>query len=224
MLPTDKDISHAKWLGNNNTALFCNNRNTVIIIFLETKGILDSGLIESLAERVKEELEYHASSLPLIICAASLAQHGLLGSMSGMDLRDVDLTSAPAEHLASLAYSVTGYVYIDNVSGCGLVTILDSVNSKELEISNQSLGSEETQALVQAMESRVEQVVLDYKVTLEIRVLMEYSGQGKCMKVWCDSDTADRYREQLRAWAKSRNWKVTGDWTGCFYIERNLVN
>ena len=131
--------------------------------------------------------------------------------MSGMDLRDVDLTSAPAEHLASLAYSVTGYVYIDNVSGCGLVTILDSVNSKELEISNQSLGSEETQALVRAMESRVEQVGLDFKVTLDIRDLMEYNGQGKCREVWCDSDTADRYKEQLRTWATSRNWEVTPD-------------
>ena len=139
--------------------------------------------------------------------------------MSGMDLRDVDLTSAPAEHLASLAYSVTGYVYIDNVSGCGLVTILDSVNSKELEISNQSLGSEETQALVRAMESRVEQVGLDFKVTLDIRDLMEYNGQGKCREVWCDSDTADRYKEQLRAWATSRNWEVTREIDDWFIIE-----
>ena len=158
----------------------------------------------------------------MITCAASLAHHGLLGSVNDIRLEDFDLNSVPAEHLASLASSMTGGVVIINVSG--LVTILDSVKSELLDIRYQSLGSEETQALVQAMESRVEQVVLDYKVTLEIRVLMEYSGQGKCMKVWCDSDTADRYREQLRAWAKSRNWKVTGDWTGCFYIERNLVN
>ena len=26
MFPSDEDISHAKWLGNNNTALFCNDR------------------------------------------------------------------------------------------------------------------------------------------------------------------------------------------------------
>ena len=35
--------------------------------------------------------------------------------------------------------------------------------------------SEETQALVRAMESRVEQVGLDFKVTLDIRDLMEYN-------------------------------------------------
>ena len=178
MLPSDEDISNAKWLGNNNTALFYNNKNTVIIIFLETKGIFDSGLIERLAERVKEGLEDDASSLPLITCAASLAHHGLLGSVWTMELHNVDLTSVPAEHMASLASSVRWGVIIENVSGCGLVTILDSVKSRGLDILNQNLGTEETQALVQAMESRVKEVWLDYKVTLDIRDLMEYNGQG----------------------------------------------
>ena len=69
------------------------------------------------------------------------------------------------------------------------------------------------------MESRVEEVRLNYKVTLDIRDLMEYSGQGKCRMVGCyNIDTADRYREQLRTWAMSRNWRVTDDLQ--FIIER----
>ena len=99
---------------------------------------------------------------------------------------------------------------IENVSGFDLVTILDSVNIKVLHISRQSLGSEETQALVRAMESYVEEVLLLGEVTLEIRDLMEYSGQGKCREMRCHN-TADRYREQLRTWAASKNWEVTRD-------------
>ena len=160
------------------------------------------------------------SILPVITSAASLAHHGLLGSVDFLTLGDVDLTSVPAEHLASLVSSVKEHLVIGNVSGCDLVTILDSVKSKELDISRQSLGSEETQALVQAMESGVEEVELDEEVKLDIRDLMKYNGQGKCREVRCYSDTADRYREQLRIWAKSRNWEVTHD-VGCFSIERN---
>jgi len=135
---------------------------------------------------------------------------------------NVDLTSVPAEHLASLVSCVTGGVLIENVSGCDLVNILDSVNCECLSISYQSLDSEETQALVRAMESRVEELELEegHWMTLEIRDLMDYSGQGKCRKVLCDRDTACRYREQLRTWATSRNWRVTRDKEYCFLIEK----
>ena len=46
-------------------------------------------------------------------------------------------------------------VVISNVSECDLVTILNSVKSRVLSIRDQSLESEETQALVRAMESGV---------------------------------------------------------------------
>ena len=101
----------------------------------------------------------------MITCAASLAHHGLLGSVEEIWLCDVDLTSITPEHLASLISSVTGFVIIENVSGCDLVTILDNVKSKVLYIYSQSLGSEETQALLRAKESRVEEVQLIEEVT-----------------------------------------------------------
>ena len=72
---------------------------------------------------------------------------------------------------------------------------------------------------MQAMESHVEKVELDCKVTLDIKILMEFNGQGKCREVGCDSDTANRYREQLRAWATSRNWEVTHEIDDWFIIE-----
>ena len=160
------------------------------------------------------------SSLPVITCAASLAHRGLLGSVRGMSLCKVDLTSVPAEHLASLASSVTGGVVIIDVSGCDLVTILDSVKSELLDIIYQSLGSEETQALVRAMETGVEKVWLHYKVTLDIRELIEYNGQGKCKEVRCYNDTVPRYIVQLKTWVMGRNWRVTCDCNWMFSIER----
>ena len=130
----------------------------------------------------------------------------------------VDLTLVPAEHLASLASSVTGFVDIRNVRG--LVTILDSVKCGELKIWSQSLDSEETQALVRAMESRVERVGLMSIVTLDSGVLMEYSGQGKCRWMEYSEDTMDRYIEQRMTWAKSRNWEVTDGDFSYVVIER----
>ena len=207
IFPSDEDISQAKWLGKNETGLFYLIENTIIIILLETRGILDTGVIESLAQRVKKKISSFPT-LPVITCAASLAHHRLLGSVEEMRLCDVDLTSVPAEHLASLASCVTRCVYIWNISGCGLITILDNVKSKVLWIISQSLGSEETQALVRAIKSRVEMVKLNYEVKLDIRILVEYNGQGKCREVECYIDTADKYKKQLRTWATSRNWAV----------------
>ena len=70
------------------------------------------------------------------------------------------------------------------------------------------------------MESHVEKVWLDEEVTLEIRDPMEYNGQGKCRRVRCDRDTAGRYREQLRTWATSRNWRVICDNDTAFVIKK----
>ncbi len=199
------------------------NHNTLMIvqrsITLETRGILTPGLLARLAERVKEQINGYFSFMPVITCAASLAHHGLLGSLQEIKLEDVDLTLVPSEHLASLFSCVTELVNIWNFSGCTLIIILDSVKSEVLSISTQSLGIEETRALVRAMESCVKEVDLDEEVTLDIGVLMEYSGQGKCSKVDCYENTAGRYRKQLRAWAASRNWEVTHD-TGDFNIKR----
>ena len=187
-------------------------------------------MIENLERRVRERVRHPIiPRLSEITCVASLAHHKLLGSVSGLWLYDVDLTSIPTEHLASLASCVTeNYfpgvhegVHIQNVSGCSLVTILDSVkiNRNQLVISKQSLNSEETRALVRAMESNVVKVWLKDQVTLDMRVLMEYNGQGKCREVELYYDTANRYMEQLRTWTKNRNWEVNMEYCN-FRVQR----
>ena len=147
-----------------------------------------------------------------ITTAASLAHHGLHGKLKirSLDLED-DLSSLPVEHLTSLISLVEYQLLIRNVSGCDLVTILDSAKCERLKIESQHLGTEETQALVQAMESGVPYLLLGGgggdkagEMTLDIEALVKYSGQGKCGLVGIP--TWYRYREQLRSWAKQRNW------------------
>ena len=61
------------------------------------------------------------------------------------------------------------------------------------------------------MESRVEIVRLWKEVTLDIEAWAKYSGQGVCRMVELSLDTAPRYREEMRTWAKIRKWRVVED-------------
>ena len=127
-------------------------------------------------------------------------------------MRDVDLSSVPDEHLASLVSCATNGVNIQNIRGCDLVTILDSVKSYGLGIYGQSLDSEETQALVRAMESRVKRVYLGIwgRATLNTSALTMYSGQGMCME-WVCYHSWERYGKKLGVWGqkKSKDWKMS---------------
>ena len=88
--------------------------------------------------------------------------------------------------MALLVSCVTGSVEIRNVNcDCDLISFLDNVKCEELTISGQTLSIGETWALVQAMESGVERVVLGGEVSLDITALTQYSGQGKCRRVKC---------------------------------------
>ena len=149
----------------------------------------------------------------MLKCGASLAHHGLLGSVDMLQLYNVDLSPVPAQHLASLASCVTSSLDIENVSGCDLASLLTSVKCRLLQISRQNLEREETQALVQAMESGVKTVWLEREVTLDMETLTEYSGQGVCrsVQVVLMRDTATRYSEEMRTWARSRNWRLQFD-------------
>ena len=132
------------------------------------------------------------------------------------------LCEVPAQHLASLASCVdsSGLLRIENViGGQQIVSLLTNLKCDELSIDRQSLGREEIQALVQAMQSGVEWVTRMEKVTLDVEALAEYSGQGVCRAVRLFGVTAARYREELRTWASNRNWRVTADRDYVFIIK-----
>ena len=119
----------------------------------------------------------------------------MLDSVRGLRLRNVDLVSVPAEHLASLASIVTCRVIISNVSNCDMISILDSVKCVQLEMDRQTLSREETQALVRAMESRV------YEVRLGVRGVVGLDITALCEAVTCHLDTEGNYIKNLKKWA-----------------------
>ena len=146
------------------------------------------------------------------MCGASLSHHGLLGSLSRMMLCDVNLSQVPDKHLASLASCVTDFFTIRNVTGGQqIASLFTNIKCDWLHIRRQSLGLGETQALVEAMQSGVKEVTLDGEVSLEMETLSEYSGHGVCwwVSLWVDTD--GRYKEDLKKWARSKNWRVTED-------------
>ena len=155
-------------------------------------------------------------------CAASLAYHRLLGQTEDVSivyLMDVDLTSVPIEHLAALASWVTSSceVFIEEVKGIDLASVLNSLKCHQLWITCQSLGREETQALVQAMESGVVGVNL-ILVTLDMETMVTYSGRGRCWKLslgchlYNTEMKNEPLKEPLKCWAMCRDWEVIEDY------------
>ena len=139
----------------------------------------------------------------LIQCAGNLAHRDLLGDVKSIRLgyrgNVEDLSTVPTPHLASLVSTATSVVYIRGVTGCNLVPILDGIKCQKLFIYKQKLGRDETQALVRAMETRVEIVRLDY-VDIDIEALTKYSGQGRCFLQSIQRRTKVKFIGELVRW------------------------
>ena len=189
---------------------------------LEARGLLPTELIESLLEqvsfrarsvgdRITHKLE--ASTSEVISCAASLAHHGLLKSIRQLRIFDVDLSKVPSKHMVSLASCVTVSLHIWNVRGCDMISLLDSVKCRVLEIDEQNLSTEATQALVRAMETRVENAMLGHwrEVTFDIEALTtQYNGQGKCWYITIGmSSLSSGIEKKLKKWQQlAANWSL----------------
>ena len=72
-----------------------------------------------------------------------------------------------------------------------------------------SLAEPQTRALVTAMRDGVETVKLGAGVDLE--VLCQYNGRGKCRELEVMGYTRTRYGERLRRWTEEVGWSVTRD-------------
>ena len=156
--------------------------------------------------RAKWVIYYHGDfRLYEIVTAASLAHHGVLGSVEMIVLHNIDLRSVPAMHLASLTSSLTIAMGIMNVWISDLSPILDNVKCKVLSIRRQSLSSEETQKLVRIMDSTLERMFLYREVSLDITALTQYNGTGSCARV---SWYGDQYTEEVKSWVRRIYWEV----------------
>ena len=179
-------------------------------------------MIDSLIEKVMANFA-EIRSLPEINCAASLAYHEVISFLDTIWMCDMDLSSVPNLHLAALVACPTEEVSIRHVTGCNLLSIINSIyGCNLLRISEQSLNGEEAMALLNLMrrvENGVETVTLGKQVILDINTITEYDGQGECRAIRCLGDTATRYREDLCAWARRLNWDVDLD-NGYLMIEK----
>ena len=116
----------------------------------------------------------------------------------------------------SLVSYVTKDFNINNISGCDLVTILDSVQCNTLTVSSQSLGREETWALLRVMESRVSEVEIECFVTLHNgaeEALTKYSGQellqedgGKILWRYSGQTTQTHGGEEMKKKSAQELW------------------
>ena len=188
-------------------------------MILEARAILDTDKIQRMAKRFRDILDNDRDLDDMeLMCLASLAHHGLLGSIVKLELIGINLSPVPTKHLASLASCVTSKVNIQYASYFDWVSLLTSLKCETLFIGgSERLGREETQALVQAMESGVETVKLGGLVTLDVEALAEYRGQGVCQKVDLVGRTVARYKEDLSKWARSRDWREKKVYIGDLY-------
>ena len=92
-----------------------------------------------------------------ITFAASLAYHGLLGSVDSLIMHDNNMSGVPTKHLSSLVSCVTETVNISRVKGLDLLSVVQSIKSQELIIFKQRLGSKETQARIPRSKTNVKQ-------------------------------------------------------------------
>ena len=89
------------------------------------------------------------------------------------------------------------------------------------------LGREETDALVQAMESSVKMVGLD-SVTMDMKTLFMYNGEGRCCEVVLTRRDDDpgvwrgNLKEPLKNWALIRDWAVIMDTSSMFQIKHKM--
>ena len=145
--------------------------------------------------------------MDFMTCAATLAYRGWIRDLDNIWLQEIDLSTVSIQHLISLLSSVKRTVNIGyEVTGLDLVTILDSLQCQEIRLGCERLGREETQALVRAMESRVEKVFLYNEIELDMEALAEYSGQGRCRVLECKGVTEVTFCYQLMTRVLKREW------------------
>ena len=210
--PSNEEIINAMWLSKMKSLI--EFRCSHFLMLSVRIGILDEEVVRIVVKRVRKEAKDRYSLAPrleCITCVAALTHHHhILCKIDSIVLIDVDLSTVPTSHLMSLVSSVTETLLVEDVTGCDLVTLFDLVQCVRIIIKRQILKSEETQALVRAMESRVEKVRLD-DVELDMETLTEYSGQGSYMVLDYETDeiaTDVKNVGKLKTWATENTWML----------------
>lgn len=183
-------------------------------------GQLPTDFINRKADSLKKALSLFDPQLSTVTSAAAMAKMGILDSVRILWLEDLDLSSVPSENLSALCSIVTGQVCIVNVTG-DLITVLNSVECRQLRICAMALDVDATRALVTAMANRVEEVKLMPDVRLDTGIFTQYGGEGKCWRVEIQGNT-NSYVDTFHEWSKGVKWIYAKHHDGSFsFFSRN---
>ena len=183
--------------------------------------LISEDVIMHKANSVRDGFGYSSPSQAQVSSVATFIFYGYITEVQAMWLENIDLSEVV--HASSLAdVTVALSVRITNVTG-NIDPLLSRVKCRLLYISDMILSSEDTAALVQGMQTSVEQVELGYDpdpVELDWDTLLTYDGRGHCGKVCCRGKARGRYGDQLATWGETMGWSVE---TNRVYvgIERN---
>ena len=198
---------------------------------VKTLSLVESGNLQMFdPEEICDILLLSKNCKKKILTLASFVYHGLLQEVSELVLcsydsgfgsyhtPQIDLGFVPKEHLQALVLSVQKSIKIINVTGYDVVSLLDSVKSTKLHLT-QKLNQEETDALVRAMTSRIDDVYLGGAgvISLDVDKLTQYKGDGKCRAIHCFWNRKILYQEsvewidaeRIEQWARKMNWSVS---------------
>ena len=159
-------------------------------------------------------------SLPQVAAAAALATYGYITHVGYLGLGNLDLDSVSAGNLANLVQCVHDVVLISRIRG-DLSPVLGIAKSFGLDIGYMDLSTAETQSLLAAMVSGVEEVELGRGVTLDMETLSQYDGKGECERVVAWWDTGRRYRDQVKSWMKRIGWEFKMENDNVIKIKRS---
>ena len=167
-------------------------------------------------------IPYHPP-IEALLSAASLARQGFLTEVELMHLgsrhgEKVDLSSIPIVDLVKLSKCVSDGVKFENVSG-DWSPVLNNINCDfvQFEKEKKSLTTAESQALLTAMVSRVKTV----RTALDLEVLAQYNGKGKCDRIELTWVTTD-YGDKMEEWARKVGWQIQESLRTLFNVDKEL--
>ena len=176
---------------------------------------------------------YPTGSYPTLAQLASLsafAKLGCLPCVSGLWLKNLDISTVPASHFAALAGSdsASKTVDINNVTG-DLSPLLSRLRCMQLYLSNINLSASATRALVTGLETGIEVLSLFTSVhghggdiLLDMDTLTQYSGTGRCCQVVVVFDgSKTRYKEEVKMWARRMGWRISVEKCNVIIIKRD---
>ena len=187
----------------------------------------------SITDLAKGFTTYPTGSYPSLAQVTSLsafAKMGHLPQVSGLWLKDLDLSTVASSHLAALAGSDSDMktVDINNVTG-DLSPLLSHLRCMQLYLSNISLSASATLSLVIGMENGIEVLSLftsvhghGGEILLDMDTLTQYSGTGRCCQVVVVFDgSRTRYKEEVKMWARRLRWRISVEKCNVIIIKRN---